>query len=54
MLALIIGGAATIPALAILGDVTELIDGAMPGGACVRIVWPRTKLAETRAVSVSA
>lgn len=35
-------------------SVTELIDGAMPGGACVRIVWPRTKLAETRAGSVSA
>ena len=26
-------------------SVTELMDGAMPGGACVRIVWPRTKLA---------
>jgi len=23
---------------------TELIDGAMPGGACVRVVWPRQKL----------
>jgi two-component system sensor histidine kinase RegB len=26
-------------------SVTELIDGDMPGGACVRIVWPRQKLA---------
>lgn len=25
-------------------SVTELIDGVMPGGACVRIVWPREKL----------
>lgn len=25
-------------------SVTELIDGAMPGGACVRIVWSREKL----------
>ena len=23
---------------------TELIDGAMPGGACVQVVWPRQKL----------
>ena len=29
-------------------SVTELMDGAMPGGACVRIVWPRTKLAIDR------
>lgn len=29
-------------------SVTELIDGAMPGGACVRIVWPRGKLAVER------
>jgi two-component system sensor histidine kinase RegB len=28
---------------------TELIDGAMPGGACVRMEWPRQKL-ETRAL----
>lgn len=26
-------------------SVTELMEGAMPGGACVRVVWPRTKLA---------
>jgi hypothetical protein len=23
---------------------TELVDGAMPGGACVRIEWPRGRL----------
>lgn len=25
-------------------SVTELIDGAMPGGACVQITWPRSRL----------
>ena len=26
---------------------TELIDGAMPGGACVRVAWPRARLTGT-------
>jgi two-component system sensor histidine kinase RegB len=25
--------------------VTEMVDGQMPGGACVRVVWPRDRLA---------
>lgn len=29
-------------------SVTEIIDGAMPGGACVQITWPRSKLTDTR------
>ena len=30
-------------------SVDEVMEGAMPGGACVRVVWPRTKLAVDKA-----